>query len=101
MLPIRIFQPYLNWSSYGGIWGAQFSKYLHYAHGMVLHDLPGGQYPLCFLDIGIMNIESVLHPLVYINHFKITMGSVKFTFSKQVDGQKDTTRYIICQLHDQ
>ncbi len=28
----------------GGIWGAQFSKYLHYAHGMVLHDLPGGQY---------------------------------------------------------
>ena len=34
----------LNWSSYGGIWGAQFSKYLHYARGMVLHDLPGGQY---------------------------------------------------------
>ncbi len=38
------FQPYLNWSSYGGIMGTQFSKYLHYAHGMVLHDLPGGQY---------------------------------------------------------
>ncbi len=40
------FQPYLNWYSYGGIWGAQFSKYLHYAHGMGLHDLPGGQYVL-------------------------------------------------------
>ncbi len=34
----------VNWSSYGGICGAQFSKYLHYAQGMVLHDLPGGQY---------------------------------------------------------
>ncbi len=33
----------LNWSRYGGIWGAQFSKYLHYAQGMVMHDLPGEQ----------------------------------------------------------
>ena len=32
------------WSRYGGIWGAQFSKYLHYAPGVVMHDLPGGQY---------------------------------------------------------
>ncbi len=38
------FQPYLKWSSYGGIWGAQFSKYLHYARGMVLHYLSRGQY---------------------------------------------------------